>query len=221
MRPEKGKWGVIFDMDGVLVDSYDAHFLSWKRMLENRGLNITEEQFSSTFGQTNKDIISMLFPSIKLDEYEPMAQEKEKIFRDIIREDFPEMEGASELIKAIHDAGGSLGIGSSGPLENIKTVLQLLGAGGYFRAIVSETEIIHGKPHPEVFLKTAQKLGLAPRMCVVIEDAPSGVEAAKRAGCAVVGLTGTVSRERLNQADMVVDSLKELNLVILKGLIKC
>ncbi len=219
--PEKmEKWGVIFDMDGVLIDSYHSHFMSWKQMLKRHGLNITEEQFSATFGQTNKDIISKLFPSIRPEEYELLAEEKEKRFREIIKKDFPEMDGASGLIKAIHEAGGLLGIGSSGPLKNIKTVLHLLGAERYFQAIVSGNDIIHGKPHPEVFLKAAKKLGLPPSLCVVIEDAPSGIKAAKAAGCPVVGLTGTVSQDRLAEADMVVDSLKKLNPDILKSLIK-
>jgi len=221
MIPEKEKWGVIFDMDGVLIDSYQAHFMSWKKMLKKHGLDMTEEQFSSTFGQTNKDIISQLFPSIRPEEYELLAEEKEEAFREIIKKDFPEMDGASELIKAIHNAGGLLGIGSSGPLENIKTVLQLLGAEEYFKAIVSGSDITHGKPHPEVFLKTSEKLGLSPSTCVVIEDAPSGIKAAKRAGCSVVGLTGTVSKDSLNEADMVVDSLRKLSPGILKNLIKC
>lgn len=221
MNFKKGKWGVIFDMDGVLINSYHAHFISWKRMLERYGLSITEKQFSSTFGQTNKDILSKLFPFIDKKKYPILAEEKEEIFRQVIKDDFPEMDGASGLVKTIYRAGGLLGIGSSGPLKNIKTVLQLLKAEKYFKAVVSGSDIIHGKPHPEVFLKTTQRLGLPPSMCVVIEDAPSGVTAAKRAGCAVVGLIGTVSKESLNEADMVVNSLRELNPDILKNLIKC
>jgi len=212
-------WGVIFDMDGVLIDSYNAHFISWKRMLERHGLSITEEQFSSTFGQTNKDILSKLFPSLKPEQYDILAREKEEIFREIIKEDFPEMDGASELIEAIHHSGGLLGIGSSGPLENIKTVLKMLPVGRYFKAIVSGSDIKHGKPHPEVFLKTAERLGLSPSRCIVIEDAPSGIKAGKAAGCAVVGLVGTVPKEKLSEADLVVNSLRELSPDILKKLI--
>jgi len=195
--------------------------MSWKKMLENHGLTITEDQFSSTFGQTNKDILSKLFPSIKPREYDRLANEKEEIFREIIKEDFPEMDGASELIEAIYKAGGLLGIGSSGPLENIRIVLEMLPTGKYFKAIVSGSDIKHGKPHPEVFLKTAEKLELPSTMCIVIEDAPAGIKAGKAAGCAVVGLTGTVTKKELSEADLVVDSLKELTPDILKKLIKC
>ncbi len=211
MEQKDKKWGVIFDMDGVLIDSYRTHFISWKKALNRYGLDITEEQFSSTFGQTNKDILSKLFPFLDLDKIKVISEEKERIFRQLIKEDFPEMEGASDLIRSIHENGGLLGIGSSAPLENIKTVLSLLPAGRYFQAIVSGSDISHGKPHPEVFLKTAEKLGISPSLCVVIEDAPAGIEAAKRAGCSVVGLVGTVSKDQLKDADMIIDSLKELN----------
>jgi beta-phosphoglucomutase family hydrolase len=211
MKQKREKWGVIFDMDGVLIDSYKVHFISWKKALNKHGLDITEEQFSSTFGQTNVDILSKLFPFLSLNEMNTIAEEKEQVFRQLIKEDFPEMEGASELIESIHRAGGLLGLGSSGPLENIRTVLSLLPAGRYFQAVVSGSDISHGKPHPEVFLKTAEKLGISPSMCVVIEDAPAGVEAAKRAGCSAVGLVGTVSEDQLKGADMIVNSLKELD----------
>ena len=211
MSQKDKKWGVIFDMDGVLIDSYRTHFMSWKKALNKHGLDITEEQFSSTFGQTNKDILSKLFPFLSLDRINAIAEEKERSFRQLIKEDFPEMEGASELIKSIHESGGLLGIGSSGPLENIKTVLSLLPAGRYFQAIVSGNDISHGKPHPEVFLKTAERLGISPSRCVVIEDAPAGIEAAKRAGCSAIALVGTVSKDQLKNADMIVESLKELS----------
>lgn len=216
---EDRRWGVIFDMDGVLIDSYKTHFISWKRTLNRYGLNITEEQFSSTFGQTNKDILSKLFPSLEEDIKERISVEKEEEFRRLLKEDFPEMEGASELIRSLHEAGALLGIGSSGPIENIKVVLKLLPAGKYFNAIVSGSDITYGKPNPEVFLKTAQKLSLPPSLCIVIEDAPAGIEAAKRAGCHSVALTGTVTRDKLKSADLIVDSLKELNSEILKSLI--
>ncbi len=221
MQSADRNWGVIFDMDGVLIDSYKTHFISWKRALRKFGLDITEDQFSSTFGQTNKDILSKLFPSLDPDLYEPISEEKERIFRELIRKELPEMEGASELIEEIHKARGLLGIGSSAPLENIKTVLEILPAGGLFDAIVSGSEIIHGKPHPEVFFKTAEKLGIPPYLCAVIEDSPAGIEAAKRAGCKAIGLIGTVTLDKLEEkgADLVVESLNKLSSSIIKELI--
>ncbi|MBW2064988.1 MAG: HAD family phosphatase [Deltaproteobacteria bacterium] len=203
-------WGVIFDMDGVLIDSYKAHFLSWKRMLANHGLDITEEEFASTFGQTNHDILARLFPSIDEKDYDTLAKEKEDLFREILRRDFPEMDGAKELISCLHEAGALLAIGSSAPRENVYTVLEMIPGGEYFRVVTCGDEIIRGKPDPEVFLKTAKKMGLPPQRCVVVEDAPAGVEAARSAGCAVIALTGTVPRDHFLEPDLVVDSLRDL-----------
>jgi beta-phosphoglucomutase len=217
--PQQHTWGVIFDMDGVLIDSYRAHFLSWRRMLRNHGLDITEEQFAATFGRRNPDILSQLYPSIQEDRYPALAEEKEAAFREIIWADFPEMDGASELIAALHNAGAALAVGSSGPPENLKTVLKELPGGTYFTAVTNGSEITHGKPDPEVFLNSARKLGLPPERCVVVEDAPAGVAAGKAAGCAVIALTGTAPPEQLANADLVVDSLRELTPETCKNLI--
>lgn len=206
-------------MDGVLIDSYKAHFLSWQKMLRNHGLDITEEQFAATFGQTNPDILSQLYPSVKQDQYPALAEEKEAAFREIISADFPEMEGASGLIAALHHAGAALAIGSSGPPENLDAVLKALPGGRHFMAATNGREISRGKPDPEVFLTSARKLGLPPEQCVVVEDAPAGVAAGKAAGCAVIALTGTATREQLAGADFVVDSLRELTPETCKNLI--
>ncbi len=204
-------WGVIFDMDGVLIDSYEAHFEAWRRMLRNHGLDITEEQFAATFGQTNADIFTGLFPSLEKERYPALGEEKEAVFRQVIARRFPEKAGASDLVRALHAAGARLAIGSSGPPENVRAVLTRLPAGRLFEATTDGSEIRHGKPHPEVFLKAAAKISLPPERCVVVEDAPVGVEAGKAAGCAVVAVTGTAPRSRLEAADLVVDSLRELD----------
>lgn len=223
MNPEptlKNAWGVIFDMDGVLIDSYAAHFAAFQKMLANYNLKMSPEQFSGIFGQTNTDIFSQLYPEFQQEDYARLSDEKEAAFREIIAVDFPEMDGAAELIGALHAAGAILAIGSSGSPENIQTVLQMLPGGDYFEATTSAKEITRGKPDPEVFLKAAGKIGLAPSDCVVVEDAPVGVKAGKAAGSAVIGITGTVSRRHLAGADLIVDSLRELAPAIFQDLIR-
>jgi beta-phosphoglucomutase len=207
-------------MDGVLIDSYRAHFLAWRQMLRSHDLDISEGQFAATFGQTNPDIFAHLFPSLKAEDYSILAEEKEAAFREIITVDFPEMDGAAELIAALNEAGASLAIGSSGPPENVQAVLNMLPGGEHFMATTNGNELTHGKPEPEVFIKTVHKLGLPPARCVVVEDAPAGVMAGKAAGCPVIALTGTAPRESLARADLVVDSLRELTPDIFKGLIR-
>ena len=204
--------GVIFDMDGVLVDSYQAHFESWRRVGKEYGLvDITEGEFAVTFGRTSRDIISQLWPRRIAEEQIPtMDARKEQAYRDIIASDFPEMEGAGELIAALHEAGFAMAIGSSGPPENVHVVLDGLKNSQYISAAVTGREVTRGKPDPEVFLLAARKLGLPPERCAVIEDAPAGVGAALRAGMSAIALTGTASREKLARAHLIVDSLRQL-----------
>ena len=206
-------YAAIFDMDGVLIDSYQAHFASWQRMLATHGLTISEKDFARTFGQTNVAIISQFWPDKAADRdvMAAMADEKEQAFREVLREHFPEMPGASDLLRALHQAGWLLAVGSSGPRENVQTVLNCLPAGGLFHAAVTGCDVSHSKPHPEVFLTAAGKLGAKPECCVVIEDAPVGLQAAHAAGMAAVALTGTFDRAaHTGRADSIVDSLTEL-----------
>ncbi len=214
--------GVIFDMDGVLIDSYQAHFESWRRMLARHDLEMTEEQFASTFGQTNRSIITGLYPDRASDEtIARWGEEKEQAFRELLREDFPEMAGAGDLLRAIDGAGMAIAIGSSGPAENVEAVLECLDGGELVSARVTGSDVTHGKPDPEVFLKAAEKLGLDPSCCAVVEDAPAGVEAARRAGMAAIAMTGTAPREKLaERSHRVVDSLSEISPDDIRDLIK-
>jgi len=204
--------GVIFDMDGVLVDSYRAHFESWRRMAAEHGLAMTEDQFASVFGRTSRDIVAHFWGQGLTDrQIAAMDDRKEAIYREIIGADFPEMDGAHELLADLRSAGFRLAIGSSGPPANIAVVLGRLGGPGVVDATVNGMEVTRGKPDPQVFLLAAGKLSLPPGSCAVVEDAVAGVQAARAAGMAAVAVTGTTPRGRLALlAGLVVDSLREL-----------
>lgn len=213
-------WGVIFDMDGVLIDSYQSHLAAFRRMLANYNLTMSEKQFSTIFGRTNPDIFALLYPDFKPADYDRLSEEKEAAFREIIKDDFPQMDGAAELIEALHRAGADMGIGSSGSAENIQVLLQALPGAEHIKATTNAKEITHGKPHPEVFLTAAAKMDLPPEACVVVEDAPAGVAAGKAAGCAVIAITGTATRQELADADLVVESLRELTPAVFRDLLQ-
>lgn len=213
---------VIFDVDGVLVDSYDAHFQSWLLLCKERGLEMTEQQFIATFGRMSREIIKELWgDSITTD---AMVQEiddrKEELFREILSEDFPGMDGAAELIADLHDAGLLLALGSSGPPANVNLVLDALECRHRFQGVVTGVDVTRGKPDPQVFLLGAERVSVAPECCVVIEDAPAGVAAAHAAGmkCVAVVSTGRV-REKLADAEFIVDSLRELDAATIRGLL--
>jgi len=211
-REEPDARAVIFDVDGVLVDSYRAHFEAWRAMGRELGQDLTEERFAASFGRRNAELMRDLWGgAVPEDRYDAWGDWKEAAYREILLRNFPAMDGAPDLIDALKAAGFRLAVGSSGPPENVAAALEGLGRGGAFDAKVDGSEVTHGKPHPEVFLKAAEKLGIEPGRCAVIEDAPAGVEAAARAGMVPLALTGTAPRERLvGRAVLVVDSLREL-----------
>ena len=219
---EQQGFGCIFDMDGVLIDSYRAHFESWRRIAAEEGLHITEPQFAKTFGRTSREIIAALWGDKTCDEtkIQDLDRRKEAAFRDLIRDDFPIMPGARELLDELHANGFLLAIGSSGPPENVALTLERLGRQSLFSAVVTGMDVTRGKPDPQVFLLAAERLGLPPDRCVVVEDAPAGIEAAHAAGAKAVGLASTGrTHQDLAAADLVVDHLHELSPALLRTLI--
>jgi beta-phosphoglucomutase len=210
--PRMPKLAVIFDLDGVLVDSYRAHFVSWTRLYSELGVQYGEAAFAADFGRTSRDILRRTLGEQLSDErIRALDERKESLFRDELRTNFPPMDGGVELIEALADDGFLLAVGSSGPPENISLCLEKLGRRGKFTAIVTGKDVTRGKPDPQVFELAARRLDVPPSECAVVEDAVHGVEAAKRAGMVSVGLTGTVERAALAAADLVVDSLRELS----------
>jgi beta-phosphoglucomutase len=212
--------GVIFDVDGVLVDSYQGHLRSWVAMAREHGLEITEAQFAETFGQTSREVIARFWGD-RVDDAERRAldERKEAIYRGLIRESFPAMDGAVALIDACIAAGMPLGVGSSAPRANVELTLELLRRRDAFAAIVSGEDVTRGKPDPQVYVLAAERLGLPPGRCIVVEDAPVGVRAGRAAGARVAALVGTAPRERYADADVIVGSLRELSPARLAALV--
>jgi beta-phosphoglucomutase len=202
---------VIFDVDGVLVDSYRPHYLSWRGMFGEQGIEFTEETFRGTFGRTNRDIFLDLYQGgLTEEQIVAWGDRKEVLYREIIAAELTVIPGAVELVDALHAAGFKLGVGSSAPPENIAVTLAKLERMDKFDAVITAANVKIGKPNPQVYLLGADKLGVPPARCAVVEDAPQGVEAANRAGMASIGLTGTTTREALSHARLVVDRLDEL-----------
>ena len=205
-------YGVIFDVDGVIVASGPPHRESWRRLAAEVHVPMSDEFFARTFGQTNKDILEALFGrALPDEEWRRLGDRKEALYREIIRHNVPAMSGAVELVEALHGDGARLAVGSSGPPENIELCLREMGIRRLFDVVVTGNDVTRGKPDPQVFLLASERLGLAPERCVVVEDAVIGVEAAKRAGMRAVALTSSHPRESFGHADLVVDSLAELS----------
>lgn len=210
----------IFDVDGVLVDSYQPHFLGWQKMLAELGEDYTEAMFREHFGRTNDDIFAEMFgEKFSPEQVSAAAGRKEALYRELIQQEFPGIEGAGELVDALADANFTLAVGSSGPPENVAMTLECLGRAKKFSERVTGADVTRGKPDPQVFLIAAEKLGVAPERCLVFEDAPAGVAAAKAAGMACIALIGTATWEQLAQADLIVESLAEVTPAIATDLL--
>lgn len=214
--------GVIFDMDGVLIDSYQAHFVSWTRLYKELGVPYSEADFAADFGRTSRDILRRRFgEDFSLEQIHKLDERKEALFREELQESFPTMDGAVELIDSLASDGFLIAVGSSGPPENIALCLEKLGRLEKFAAVVTGADVTRGKPDPQVFQLAASQLNLQAASCAVVEDAVHGVEAANRAGMVSIGVTGTVERNRLTSAELVVDSLRELTPRRIRDLMLC
>lgn len=203
-------WSAIFDMDGVLVDSSEAHFQAWQRLGMEVGKPFTRELFQLTFGMHNQQIVPLwMEQEVEQSELDRLANIKETTYRQLVTELMRPIPGVIDLVAALHAEGITMAVGSSGPLPNIQLVLRQLGISHFFSALSTGEDVLHGKPDPEVFLVAARRLGRRPERCVVLEDAPQGVEAARRGGMAVLGITSSRAEEDL-QADRVVATFEGL-----------
>ena len=203
--------GVIWDLDGVLIESSQQHLESWMRVLPRFGLSMSMELHEQTFGMNNKEILTiMLGEPPEADLLRRISWEKESAFREIIRGRIEPLSGAVELLEQLYSAKMRQAIASSAPEENIHVVVDELQIGGYFRALVSGHDL-PAKPDPAVYLEAARQIELEPEVCVVVEDAVVGVRGAKKAGMRTVGVTTMHPASALHDADMIVDSLLEIS----------
>lgn len=212
-------FGVIFDMDGVLVDSAEAHWESWRRLAGENGKTVTRDQFTATFGRPSSDIIPALFGEVAQSRTQALSGRKESIYRDIIGDDPPIVAGAVDLVRSLQAAGIALALGSSGPRDNIDIVLGAMGVADAISVIVSSDDVTRGKPDPRVFELSARRLVMPPSRCIVIEDAPAGIQAAKAAGARAVAILIYHPRDAFVQADWIVDRLVDLSVYRLRKLV--
>jgi len=212
MPAESKDRAVIFDLDGVLIDTGRYHKQSWYDLAAAEGWHFTDEFFYRTFGMQNSEIIPQIVGRpVPPDQLQRLSQWKESRYRELIAGNLQLMAGAGDLIADLKTAGFKLAIGSSAPRQNLEFMLANTGIRDCFNAVVTSEDVSRSKPEPDTFLKAADKLGLSAIQCVVVEDAVQGVQAARAAGMAVVAVTTTRSRQDLTEANVVVDGLVQLS----------
>lgn len=188
----------IFDIDGTIIDSMPFHGRSWQVFLERRGVRYEGETFlRATAGRTGVEIMREMFGSMSDEAALALVHEKEDVYRELFRPAFREIAGFREFARAARAAGVRIACATAGDAKNIAFAVEGLGMAGEFDALAGAHDVARGKPNPDLFLLAAERMGADPARCIVFEDAPLGIEGARRAGMHAVGVTSGESAERL------------------------
>ena len=206
--------GILFDMDGVLVDSIPHHIHSWNHVFREYGLSdFDREIYFSALGRTNAEMLNVFCSErgITLDDVqkEEILLQKEEIFRESISSCGTTTPGVRTWLEFCHDQGCLCAVASSSTMANITHVLSSLALDDYFSVLISGRHLPKTKPDPQIFLSAGAALGIAADSCLVIEDAPAGVAAAKSAHMACIAITTSYSRQLLKDADLILETLSE------------
>lgn len=207
-------FAVIFDMDGVIVDSNPTHTIALRKFCEMHGHHLTDDELKlKIYGRANKNWLPDIFgDQMTPAEYKKLGDEKEALFRKLFEPIIQPLNGLIHFLQSLKKNDISMAVASSAPPANVEFTLEKTFTKKYFDVILSESDIEKGKPDPEIYLKTASLLDFSPAKCIVFEDSIAGVAAARKAGCKVIGVTTTHSREEFFGTDMVIKNFEDLNL---------
>ena len=205
---------IIFDMDGVIVDNHQYHLQSWLSFFERNGIHMTEVEYKE---KVNGRVMHAILPkilgrSLSSDEIRRLGEQKEAEYRELYKADIQPTSGLIDFLQELQQKDIPRAIATSAPPSNVDFTLERTGLRAYFPVIVDDTMVTTGKPDPEVYLKSAEQLGMPPNRCVVFEDAILGIQAGKSAGMPVVALATTHTREELEatEADYIIDDFSGL-----------
>jgi beta-phosphoglucomutase family hydrolase len=213
---------VIFDLDGVIIDSEPVHFRLERQMLEELKIEVSSEEHNSYVGMSPENMWTAIITRHNVS-FNPqdLIQKKHLLYIGhlVNEQNLYPIPGVAALIKKLHKNNFKLAIASSSHLEVIDAVLKKFDLSDDFTALVSGTELTHSKPHPEIFLRAAELVNSKPGECVVIEDSKNGVTAAKAAGMKCIGFANPNSGDQnLDSADVIIRSFEEINVDFISSL---
>jgi beta-phosphoglucomutase family hydrolase len=209
---------IIFDMDGTLVETTEADFKAWQRVFRDHGRELSFEDYFPLLGRKSQDVVQHVL-NLKGEEAQENMRRKMYYFEEFVEDNsLAILPGAGQFLGELKAAGIPMGLATSSRQPKMRLVLEKTGLFPFFNTIVTGEMVEKGKPSPDIFLLTAQRMGIQPSDCVVLEDAVHGITAARTAGMKSVAIVSTHEASQLNEAHLVINSYSELSLEILKGL---
>ncbi|MGD8916960.1 MAG: HAD family phosphatase [Syntrophobacterales bacterium] len=210
---------VLFDMDGVIVDSEPLWSEAEKQLLARRNLRYSPSLKSAMMGRDARGAVGCLIEHYDLAEtVGELMEERNQLIAEFFKEHLKAIPGALELVRSVEAGGIMTGLVSSSPKPLVELALEKLSVTVLFDLILSGDQVVRGKPAPDIYITAAENLGVKPEYCLVIEDAPHGVAAAKGAGMCCLAISTSVSGEELALADKVVSGFEEVNVQLLRDL---
>ena len=201
------KCAFIFDMDGTLVDNMRFHTEAWGKMLAENGVEMNAHDFLvKTAGKTNREILPTVFGEITEERSAELGHRKESLYQELFLPHRAVVKGVIEFLEEAEKLGVKMAVSTAAPVMNVEFILDGLDLRKYFQAVVTAADVKEGKPNPEIFLKSAEKLNVAPENCLVFEDAIGGFEAAHRAGMKSIGIATVNSIEDILRLNSVVEA---------------
>lgn len=206
-------FAVIFDMDGVIVDNATYHFEAWQEACARHGITLTSERYQNELnGRTMSDTLRILFErDLTQEEIRAFEKEKEAKYRELYGPYIKPVPGLIKLLEELKEKSIPTAVATSAPPENVDFTLDGTQTRSFFQSIIDASMVSQGKPHPEVYLRSAEALETDPQRCIVFEDAIMGIQAGKNAGMKVVALATTHTAEHLTIADTVMDDFSEID----------
>lgn len=213
-------FAVIFDMDGVIVNNGEFHFLSWKKFCDKYNISFSKDEFKNKFfGRTNKKVLPELFGrELSRKEIKSFGEEKEEIYRKIYKPHLQPVKGLVNFLEELKKENIPVGVATSAPPKNVDFIIHGLEIGNYIQTVVDDTMVTNGKPSPDIYLEAANRLNTNPGNCAVFEDSLSGTKAAWQAGAKVVALTTTLPAEKHKYAHRIIDDFESVSISFINGL---
>jgi beta-phosphoglucomutase len=202
--------GIIFDMDGTMIDNMMVHHRAWQRTLADQGLKLTLEEVKEQIHGINSEILERIFGDrFTPEQRRQISAQKEAAYREIFLPELKLVPGLHDFLNKLKSANVPMAIGTAAPRENVEYVMANLKLQPYFMGVFDAQSVSRGKPDPEIFEKAAASMNLSTDQCLIFEDSVTGAEAAKRANAKSIIITTTHIEEEFHHFDNIIRFIQD------------